>query len=141
MDNFRIDVTSKGIPALVQVLKLVETNVHKLRVVGFRLEKGEFDTDANRAVRVPTERLILYKTVPSHPKPGYTPLPAPIGLDMAAAMVVAWLESENTVYGPELDHDGSNSRGWRAYNESWGHVSEEWEAFLAIHPNWAWHGK
>ena len=141
MDNFRIDVTSKGVPALVQVLKLVETNEHKLRVVGFRLEKGVFDTGANRGQTVLTERLILYKHRPEAPLPGYTPLPAPIGLDMAAAMVVSWLESEDTQYGPELDHDGSNSRGWRAYNEDWGHIEDEWEAFLAVEPHWAWHGK
>lgn len=141
MDNFRIDVTCKGAPALVQVLKLIEVNEHRLKVHGFRLQKGEFDTGANRGVKVPTERIILYKTRPSHPKPGYTPLPAPIGLDMAAAMVVSWLESEDTQYGPELDHDGSNSRGWRAYNEAWGHVAEEWEAFVAVEPHWAWHGK
>jgi hypothetical protein len=141
MDNFRIDVTAKGIPALVQVLKLIEVNEHKLRVVGFRLQKGDYDTGANLGVKVQTERLILYKARPSHSKPGYTPLPAPINLDMAAAMVVSWLESESTVYGPELDHDGSNSRGWRAYNEAWGHVDEEWEAFLAVEPHWAWHGK
>jgi len=140
MDNFRIDVTSKGAPALVQVLRLIELNEGRLRVHGFRLEKGEFETGSSRTY-VPTERIILYKTRPSHPHEGFTPLPAPINLEMAVAMVMSWLEFEDTQYGPELDHDGSNSRGWRAYNENWGHVHGEWEAFVAVEPHWAWHGK
>ena len=54
-------------------------------------------------------------------------------------LVWGWLQSAD--YGPEPGHDGSNSKGWHVYTEEWGHVDGQWEAFLAIKPIWAWHGK
>jgi hypothetical protein len=50
-----------------------------------------------------------------------------------------WLAEVN--YGDEPDHDGSNSKGWRVYNEKFGHIDNSWNAVIAVSPVWAMHGK
>lgn len=56
-----------------------------------------------------------------------------------APMVREWLAAAE--YGPEPDHDGSNSKGWRIFNEAWGHVEGESYAICGIEPAWLMHGK
>ncbi len=70
---------------------------------------------------------------------GVLPLPYPMKLDAAIGFAWHWLES--AVYGPQPDHDGSNHKGWRVYNEAWGHIDGEWRAFAAIQPEWMMYGK
>jgi hypothetical protein len=40
-----------------------------------------------------------------------------------------------------MDHDGSNSVGWRVYVDDWGHVANNHYAICAIKPAYMWHGK
>lgn len=54
-------------------------------------------------------------------------------------MIEAWLD--DTSYGTQPDHDGDNDKGWRIYNEAWGHVAGLWQAFAAIEPVWLMYGK
>lgn len=70
---------------------------------------------------------------------GMTPLPAPMNAEEAVVFVRSWLRS--VPYPKEPDHDGSNSKGWRVYNEKWGHVRGGHYDFVAIEPTWLWHGK
>lgn len=65
----------------------------------------------------------------------------PFKLD--AAGVVDWAERwlAEAEYGEEPDHDGSNGKGWLMYVEDWGHVDNQWEAAVAIAPQWLCYGK
>lgn len=54
-------------------------------------------------------------------------------------MVWYWLESAE--YEQEPDHDGSNIKGWRLFNEAWGQVFDDPYALVAITPEWALAGK
>jgi hypothetical protein len=73
--------------------------------------------------------------------PGKDTVRFPFAMDSGTIlpMIKGWLAEQD--YGPEPDHDGSNGKGWRLYNESWGHIGNEWEAFVAILPAWAMYGK
>ena len=65
---------------------------------------------------------------------------AKTGPDTSAILVKQWLD-DVAVYPEEPDHDGSNSKGWRLFNEKWGKVNDEDAAICAIEPEWLWHGK
>lgn len=71
---------------------------------------------------------------------GFTKLPTPINEDTAVVVVRDWLEN-TAVYGGQPDHDGDNTRSQYVYNEGWGHVDHKYQAFVAIEPCWAMHGK
>lgn len=66
-------------------------------------------------------------------------LPAPMTAEQVEPFVKAWLGAAD--YGRQPDHDGDNGKGWRVYNEAWGHVAGSWEAFVAIEPVWLMYGK
>lgn len=81
--------------------------------------------------------LVLYWTTGNHED--FHPLPAPLDLEATVSFVKAWLKTAD--YGSEPDHDGDNSKGWTVFNQSWGHVNHQWEAFVAIEPAWMMYGK
>ena len=62
-------------------------------------------------------------------------------------MASSWLKGEfaKTVilddWDADMNHDGSNSRGWRVYVGDWGHVGDEMYAICAVKPVFLWHGK
>lgn len=118
-DNFQFDIT--GAP-LKQCLDIAILGAPGKKVVGWRVDEKP-------------NRLVLYWSN----NEGATPLPAPLSGEALLGFVQAWLESVE--YGSEPDHDGSNSRGWRVYNEQWGQVAGNFYAFAAIEPVWLMHGK
>lgn len=61
-------------------------------------------------------------------------------LDETINFVWGWLEKTSPLTS-EPDHDGDNGKGFFIFNESWGHVFGEWQAFIAIEPIWAMYGK
>ena len=63
------------------------------------------------------------------------------GLDAEAIwpFADAWLK--DTHYGGAPDHDGDNGKGYRIFNEAWGHVCGMYEAFVGIEPAWLMYGK
>jgi hypothetical protein len=67
------------------------------------------------------------------------PFLAPQSYEFCVGSVQAWLEGVD--YANEPDHDGDNSRGWRIYNEVWGHVGGHRGAICAVEPAWLMHGK
>lgn len=119
MDNFHFDMTSEGDEAFKTALKLFDVRVGRT-VVGYR-------SDA--------KKMVLYWSVSERA----TKLPYPMTFEQAANFVLGWLAHAD--YGPEPDHDGDNGKGWRLYNEAWGQVDGEWQAFAAIEPCWAMYGK
>lgn len=81
-------------------------------------------------------RLVLFR----YPNDAMQPFPSPMTAEQVQPMVEAWLAQ--ATYGPEPDHDGSNEKGWRVYNEEWTHVATfRTSAFVAIEPIWLLHGK
>jgi hypothetical protein len=132
-DNFHFDLT--GVPLL---------DALNIAFAGGTTAKGwaEIDTDpSSRGAWAPwsametAKRLVLFWTA-DH---AMTPLPAPMGPADVEPFVRTWLQAAE--YGPEPDHDGDNSMGWRVYNEAWGHVGPYRTAICAIEPVWLMHGK
>lgn len=69
-------------------------------------------------------------------------LPYPMAWKEAADLAWGWLLNQpKEKYQEYLDHDGSNGKGFRVYNEDWGHVAKSHYAFLGVLPVWAWYGK
>jgi hypothetical protein len=66
-------------------------------------------------------------------------LPFKLDASGAADFAKRWLAEQD--YGPQLDHDGDNCKGWRLYNESWGRVEGYTYGFVAVQPAWAMYGK
>ncbi len=118
-DNMRVDVTSVGQEAFTAALSL-------------------FDHEKTIAYRVEGMKIVLYWVMPEN---GHTvsKLPYAMTKEQIAEFTYGWLQSVE--YPEQPDHDGSNSKGWRIYNEDWGHVDDRWEAYAAIKPVWAMHGK
>jgi hypothetical protein len=82
-------------------------------------------------------RILLAWTITGE---GWIPFPVPIGPEHAATLIEEWLKVQE--YGLQPGHDGSIGRGFRLYNEAWGHVEPYgWPAFVAVEPCWAWYGK
>ena len=119
MDNFRIDVTSNNDAALSHALGVAFG--HRSKAVGYRQD--------------PEKGLVLYWTS----KAGMTPLPFAMDAGAVLPIIKGWLAEQD--YGREPGHDGDNGKGWRVYNEAWGHIGNDWEAFLAVKPAWAMYGK
>ena len=116
-DNFSFDLT--GVPL---ELALSVAGVAHSKVEGYRVDEEK-------------NRLVLYWT--SSAKAAL--LPAPMKIEDLTSFIHAWLETAD--YGPEPDCDGFVRKGWRVYNESWGHVGNEWQAFVAIEPTWLAYSK
>lgn len=117
-DNYKFDVT--GAPLAKALDLAAATQGHKVK--GWRVDKEG-------------ARLVLYWAE----SPKAQTLPAPLDGDAIVTFVKAWLDAVS--YGAQPDHDGDNSKGARVYNEAWGHIDREWQAFVAIEPVWLMHGK
>jgi hypothetical protein len=124
VDNFQFDMTSEGNEQLRKALALFQ---RADGVTGYRVDDSGVKSDRHR--------LILYWTKSTRS----TQLPYPMKHAQTAEFVLGWLAQAD--YGRQPDHDGDNGKGWRVYNESWGHVDGEWQAFVAIEPVWAMYGK
>lgn len=116
-DNFHFDMT--GVP--LKLALEVATCGRGLGAVAWRVEDNK--------------KLVLYWTA----SPKSTPLPSKLEGDALEGFVKAWLD--NADYGSEPDHDGDNGKGCRVYNESWGQIGLEWQAYVAIEPVWDMYGK
>lgn len=66
-------------------------------------------------------------------------LPFALNAERAVTFINSWLE--DTDYPEVPEHDGHSAKGWRVFNETWGHVHGMWEAFVAIQPAWMFYGK
>jgi hypothetical protein len=131
MDNFFLDIISDSY--LKEALTIGFKGAPGKKATHFRLDPPSGEGAARRT----RTRLVLGW----HEFKGSQALPFPLQIedDSAYNFIKAWLEDQN--YGSQPDHDGDNGRGWRVYNESWGHVDHDPYAFLAIEPAWAMYGK
>ncbi len=122
-DNFRCDIQSEGDKHLRAAIGLLWDHAPGNTAEGFRVS--------------PEKGLIFYWDAKS--SSGLTKLPFPMTADDALSFVKAWLRGADA--GEEPDHDGSNHKGFRAYNEDWGHVDGDCYAFAAFKPFWMMYGK
>jgi hypothetical protein len=77
-----------------------------------------------------------------HEEPGATKLLIPMGWKDCSNLAWSWLNSlSDDRYGEYLDHDGSNGKGFRVYNENWSRINDYQYSFMAVLPIWAWYGK
>jgi hypothetical protein len=87
--------------------------------------------------------LILYWHEPERMGPEWPaihPFLAPLDYKAAEAVVRSWLKTAD--HGPEPDHDGSNSKGWRIFNDAgWNQVGGCNYGICGIEPAWLMHGK
>ena len=121
MDNFCIDITGEGFETFKMAFLLVGAQTKKT-VTGYR--------------NCPGRGLILYWVNNENSKE----LPYEMNMDQAACFVWGWMQNTNC-YEKAPDIDGDCKKGWRIFNEKWGHISGEWQAFLAIRPEWSLYGK
>lgn len=134
-DNFRFDITAwdghyTDRDMLTECLKIAFA-AHGPAVYWEEMSQAKQNT------LFAPKRLVLYWTNPV--RPTAHKLLSELGPEAVTSSVRAWLASAE--YGPEPYHDGGNSKGWRIYNEAWGHVADQYEAICAIEPAWLMHGK
>lgn len=120
MNNFHVDVTSDG--DLAEAMKIAFHD-HK-HAEGYLLH--------------PAKGLVFFWYLSAAPD-GLVRFPFKMDHVGAADFARRWLGEED--YGREPDHDGDNKKGWRLYNEVWGHVGGWTGAFVAVKPAWAMYGK
>lgn len=71
----------------------------------------------------------------------------PVNGFTAAKLAFNWLKSKEAMSIPfiewdaNVDHDGHNELGWRAYLEDWGKVGDNHGVLIAIKPSYLWLGK
>lgn len=135
-DNFHFDLT--GVP--LDLCMQVATSQHNRGAIGYRIQT-EPSTDYRAREwkpATPAGRMVLYW---AEPESGVqiNLFPAKLAADDLVPLIKAWLSEQD--YGRQPDHDGSNGKGWRVYNEGWTHVNGEWQAFAAIEPAWLEYGK
>lgn len=124
MDNRHISIQSKGREAFDLAFQLLFDNAPGKRATHYidHPEKGLcfLWLEGNSGIKLVT----------------------PMGWKESADIAWCWLINQpEEKYDEYLDHDGSNSKGFRVYNESWGKIGGVAYAFLAVKPVWAWHGK
>lgn len=133
MDNRVFNVNGKGDELLLATLKLVASQVGsntKFKGWYFNPKKGLVLTWYNDFKRcnvfLSDDGLIAEHVLP---------------------MVSTWLKSKEaksmklTGWDADLDHDGSNSMGWRVYCEDWGHIEDDHYTICAVTPANMWYGK
>jgi hypothetical protein len=135
VDNFEMDVTCEGREAFDAMVG-----------VAMR-QRGARGTAVAYAVHPSLGMVLLWHHEPGRPDEvradgvaaPVVALPYPMDVAMLSAFVWGWLGTVER--GREPDHDGSNGKGWRVYNEAWGHVGGNHRAIVAVQPAWAMYGK
>lgn len=125
-DHFRIDIIDDYEDQLRRAIELAYNH------------NGWGPTKAS-GYSIEDDKLILYWSSPGEGK-GYVPFAVPHDAEMTANIVWAWLQtSEPTEAYPDLD--GSVKKGFRVYNEKWGHVNGTSYAIVGIQAVYTEYGK
>lgn len=149
MDNRQIDVTSEGAAALAAAVGIVWPNAHGGKVTHFKIVNVKNVTDyykdaTGEVTGHSTESMPAADGTPTlilawYADDGFQALPYPHDRDAAIQLITGWLKTVD--YGEAPDHDGSNGKGWRIFNDSWGHVAGSHYGVLGVQPAWAMYGK
>lgn len=126
MDNRHISVQSEGRTAFDLAFQLLFNNARGLKATHY------FENASHGLV-------LLWHNDEARKA---VPLLTPLSWKEAADLAWTWLTNQLTEnYKEYLDHDGSDGKGFRVYNEAWGHVAGSHYGILAVVPVWAWYGK
>lgn len=146
MDNRTIDIVSEGNKALEMALNIVWANCPGGKATHYKIVKLKEEVEYYGS---PTDR--HYTTLKEdkegedtlillwNEEKGALPLPYFLELEEAINFIKGWLKKAE--YQEQPDHDGSNGKGWRVFNEQWGHVAGHHYAIVGIQPQWAMYGK
>lgn len=142
-DNFHFDLTGVPLDRCLEIATLIHKAIGYREQVRTRGEKWGVQLPADgegtwRRSKPIDVRMILFWSDQGVRQP-INRFPAVMGPGELEPIIKAWLSERH--YGSQPDHDGDNERGWRVYNEGWGHVDGEWQAFAAIEPVWLMYGK
>jgi hypothetical protein len=140
-DNRLFDVNGRGAPMLAMTLELA-----------LKQDWGYFDTPDRRIKgwRGSEQHGILLTTwtrgaVSGDPWNRFSD--NGLSIEDAANFVIDRLERPELAMVPynrwedDIDHDGDNSVGWRAYVGEWGRIGDDYAAFIAVKKVYLWHGK
>jgi hypothetical protein len=144
MSSFRIEVVSDTDEELRQAMSLA------FRVHGGKVWQQEATHYVIRAAEVEEppvhrssakrgERIAFFWTAPDSRVADAIALPFKLDAEGAADFARRWLAEVE--YPPEPDIDGSVKKGWRLYNEPWGHVEGVYAGICAVTPVWSEYGK
>lgn len=90
--------------------------------------------------------LILYSIAPSK-KEGYNSFLTAHTAEQCVELIWNWVHSEDSAsvklsdWCEDIDHDGSNDKGWQLYLEDWGKVAGHDFVLCAAKPAYCWLGK
>lgn len=126
-DNFKIDIAWEG-------------DLRKAMEIAFSRYSNV------KAYKIDPKKGLMFFWFYEEPKYGETgnrsgSIALPFKMDAAGAADFAtrWLAEQD--YGREPDHDGSNAKGWRIYNDEWSRVDGYAYSICAIKPCWMEYGK
>lgn len=140
-DNYRFDMTDDTEQGLRIALDWAFENHRHFpkKATGYKIQRAETIRSGYKPEpeKGDVDRLIFYWAADTEPTAQIFPFK--MNSEGALAFVKSWLAEVE--YGPEPDHDGDNKKGYRVYNEAWGHVDNSWAAFVAIEPEWSMYGK
>ncbi len=139
MDNFQIDITCEGKEKLIKAMALAFYRVQSIQHYVIREAEPEFIDADKPYMNRPAKplRLVFFRYPPDSGQSNA--LPFKLDSEGAGDFAFRWLQE--AAYPREPDHDGHNKKGWRLYNEAWGHVDSDYRAFVAVTPTWAMYGK
>ena len=140
MDNFHIDITAEGNELLANAMKIALNQW--IKIVGYVIREPNiaFKHEKYNHLDIPARRARMIFLWSDFEKiEGFVPFPFVMDAAGCADFAQRWLA--NVDYGKQPDHDGDNEKGWRIYNEGWGHVDGLHSAAIAISPAWAMYGK
>jgi hypothetical protein len=139
-DNKLFNVNGRGVATLAKTLQLAlyqEFGDDKAYGGGNRTFTGfKFN---------PTAGIIL-TLIQAPDQSKYNIFTTPLNCEDTAEFVHHWLQSDDAKSVPlgkwehNIDHDGHNTIGWRAYLGDWGNV-DDWMGFIAVKRIYLWHGK
>lgn len=121
MDNFSFDIVSDSEKTFKDSMNIAMSKYKT--AVGYKL-KGD--------------KLLLYWTKKATTN-DVNEFPFPMGVEDVIPFV--WSFIKNKEVKEQVDIDGSVGKAFRIYNEAWGHVDDDWDAFCAIEVLPALYGK
>lgn len=127
MDNREIDIKSEGKEAFAKAVELLFDGAPSGKATHW-LEHDD--------------TLVLFWHDEENPACSCTKLPYALNAKTAIDFCWNWLQQKDEdQYKEYLDHDGSNGKGFRVFNESWGKVFGHHYSFMGVQAIWAWYGK
>lgn len=147
MDNRSINVVAEGDEALRLAITLAWGKSANQRATHYRFMLVEpktryygnptVDTHTTDYAESPTGKPTL--VILWHDENGAVALPYPMNLEQTIEFIRGWLAQVER--GREPSHDGDNGKGFRTFQDFWGHVAGYHCAIIGVQPEWAMYGK